>query len=168
MLKIYTGIGSRETPKHILEVISKISSYLSKDGFVLRSGGAVGADLAFEKGCCSGNKEIYLHWRGFNGNASPLFILSEEAYSIAKQYHPRWDSLSDAVKKYHCRNVYQVLGYDLETPTIFIICWTKDGKFTGGTGQALRIANDKNILIYNLHNKDHLDFWIKKIGYNSQ
>jgi len=34
-------------------------------GYTLRSGGANGADTAFEEGCC--RKELYLPWPGFNG-----------------------------------------------------------------------------------------------------
>lgn len=48
--------------------------------------------------------------------------------------------------------MYQVLGYDLKTPSDMVICWTKDGGASGGTGQALRIAKDYNIPIYNLYN----------------
>lgn len=48
------------------------------------------------------------------------------------------------------RNSYQVLEKDLNTPVEFVLCWTKDGKASGGTGQAMRIAKDKNIPIFNL------------------
>lgn len=51
MMKIYAGIGSRKTPKKILEQMRNISSFLAKEGYTLRSGGADGADSAFEDGC---------------------------------------------------------------------------------------------------------------------
>ena len=47
------------------------------------------------------------------------------------------------------RNVHQVLGYDLEAPTDFIVCCTKDDENQGGTGQALRIAYDRTIPVVN-------------------
>lgn len=50
------------------------------------------------------------------------------------------------------RNVYQVLGPNLDDPVEFIICWTKDGKASGGTGQAIRIANDYGVPVFNLKN----------------
>ena len=50
------------------------------------------------------------------------------------------------------RNSYQVLGYDLNTPSSFIVCYTKNGKLTGGTAQALKIAKDYNIPIFNFGN----------------
>ena len=55
------------------------------------------------------------------------------------------------------RNCHQVLGQDLKTPVDFIVCWTKDGGESGGTGQALRIARDLNIPVYNLYFEDTID-----------
>jgi hypothetical protein len=48
--KYYTGVGSRETPQVIIETIKKISYRMGQKGYILRSGGADGADLAFELG----------------------------------------------------------------------------------------------------------------------
>jgi hypothetical protein len=42
-MKYYAGIGSRETPKDILDLISKIAIKLESLGYTLRSGGADGA-----------------------------------------------------------------------------------------------------------------------------
>jgi hypothetical protein len=47
-----------------------------------------------------------------------------------------------------------VLGWDLSAPVDFIVCWTKDGKASGGTGQALRLAEDRGIVIENLFFED--------------
>lgn len=49
----YAGIGSRQTPDDILELMHRIGSTLAINGFTLRSGGAVGADTAFEQGAVS-------------------------------------------------------------------------------------------------------------------
>ena len=67
---------------------------------------------------------------------------------IAKEFHPAWDKLSPAAKKLQARNCYQVLGYDLETPSQFVVCWTPRGSGSGGTGQAIRIAKSHNIPIF--------------------
>ena len=147
---IYTGIGSRDTPTGVLRMMTKIAQGLAKtDDAILRSGGAKGADSAFEDG--ADKKEIYLPWKGFNDNDSPLFDITNEAYEMAKHYHPAWNRCSSAARKFHARNCYQVLGKDLDTPTDLVICWTPGGKITGGTGQALRIALDYNININNLY-----------------
>ena len=48
------------------------------------------------------------------------------------------------------RNACQILGMDGETPVSMVICWTPKGLRTGGTGQALRIAEAFNIPIFDL------------------
>ena len=48
----YAGVGSRETPLHICELMTQIAKKLSSLGWVCRSGGAEGADLAFMRGGC--------------------------------------------------------------------------------------------------------------------
>jgi hypothetical protein len=135
--KYYAGIGSRETPTSILHLMQSISICMSNDGFTLRSGGAEGADSAFELG--TSNKEIFL--------ASDA---TGEAMEIAKQFHPAWNKLSYYVKKLMARNVMILLGSDLKTPVKCVICWTKDAKITGGTGHALKVASHYGIEAYNL------------------
>ncbi len=149
-MKYYAGIGSRETPSSLQPLIDKIVDRLSE--YTLRSGGAPGADSMFEKNAI--NKEIFLPWKDFNNNESLLFKITPDAYIMAKKYHPRYDTLSDGAKNMMARNCYQVLGFDLNTPVDFIICWTKDGKNIGGTSQALRIAQNLDIPIFNLYFDD--------------
>ena len=77
------------------------------------------------------------------------------------KYHPAAAKLSDGAFKLHCRNAYQVLGSELGNINCVVkpqrvsvvICWTSDGKNTGGTGQALRIAEDHKIPILNMYNE---------------
>ena len=149
-MRYYAGIGSRECPEELLNVLAKASYMLSRKDFVLRSGGADGCDRAFEYGCdmANGQKEIYLPWRGFNGSNSDYIVNNKRAFEIASQFHPRYSSLKDSAKLLQARNSHQVLGCDLETPSEFILCYTKNGKGGGGTGQALRIANYYNIPIF--------------------
>ena len=46
MSKIYTGIGSRETPEEVLKDMKKLGYILAENGWSLRSGHAPGADQA--------------------------------------------------------------------------------------------------------------------------
>lgn len=57
----YTGVGSRETPNKVIDLMYRIAKFLAERNWILRSGGAVGADKAFENGCdnVNGKKEIY-------------------------------------------------------------------------------------------------------------
>ena len=148
-MKYYTGIGSRDTPEHVLEEMTQLAREFGKRGWTLRSGGASGADTAFEEG--AGAKEIYLPWAGFNGNDSKLYQpAGKESFEIAARFHPAWERCSDTVRKLHARNVHQVLGQDLKTLSEVVVCWTHGGNLVGGTAQALRIAKHYDIPIFNL------------------
>ena len=163
----YAGIGSRKTPDDVLELMRDIASWLAIRGWVLRSGHAPGADAAFEDGALrhTGGRlpELYLPWRSFQGGTeiasrnAPQF----ESSKIAALYHPRWNSLSPPSQKLIARNTHQVLGYDVTNPVLskFVLCWTKDAKGGGGTGQALRIAEGWRVPIYDLANPTARSVW---------
>lgn len=160
--KFVTGVGSREIPENIISIIKDISLKLSNNGYILRSGGADGADSAFEEGW-NGIKEIYLPWKGFNNNNSLLYNVSKEALELASTIHPAWSRLSFGAKKLHGRNCYQVLGQNLNIPSNLLICWTKEGKSIGGTRTAIILAQNNNIPVYNLAIKNDLDKILKFI-----
>ena len=78
-MKYYAGIGSRETPKEICNKMTEIASLLEKQDFVLRSGGAQGADHAFEIGISDQlMMDIYLPKKiknyTFNRSRLPLLV----------------------------------------------------------------------------------------------
>jgi len=155
----YAGIGSRKTPEDVCRKMFAAGRVMAGLGFVLRSGGAAGADESFESGVesfCEANavsadvlREIYLPWKGFRKNQSDLWGSDKPARLMAKEYHPNWPILSCSGRDFHARNCYQILGRDLQTPSSFVLCWTPEGAITGGTGQALRIAQDHGIPILN-------------------
>lgn len=153
MNKVYAGIGSRETPAKILNIMANLAKQLSDNGFTLRSGGALGADAAFEIG--SSKSEIYLPWKGYNSKKGmvPYKPSHEE---IAKHFHPAWDKCGQGARKLHVRNLYILVGDTLDNPVDFVICWTKDGKDTGGTGLGIRVANHLNVPVFNLYHEDAL------------
>lgn len=163
----YTGIGSRETPDNILEEMGRLAGHFASRGWTLRSGGAPGADTAFEWSCCGakGAMEIFLPWKRFNNNTSDLFDIPDAAYQISKQYHPAWERLTTPVRKLMARNAQQVLGKNLDSPSTFVVCWTPDGctshetrkQKTGGTGQAISIASESGIPVINLQTDDSLE-----------
>jgi hypothetical protein len=140
--------------------MTRIAKALQKRGYILRSGGADGADEAFEVGA-GDQKEIYLPWRGFNGSDSPRHVVTAAAIAKSLEYHPAGQYLKPPVQKIMGRNAYQVLGEDLNSPSEFVVCWTPFGieniQKAGGTGQALRIALDYGIPIFNLREADALE-----------
>ena len=160
--KIYAGVGSRKTPLYYLDMMTCLATKLELLGYLSRSGDADGADKAFARGVKDKkNIERYIPWKGFNGSDSPLYHKpSKEAYDIASKHHKRWNYLDESVKKLMARNVYQILGLDLNTPVDFVICWTPCGSQTdkqrsiktGGTGLAISLADSLGIKVYNLAN----------------
>lgn len=141
-MKAYAGIGSRETPPEILSSMEGIAFWLAGKGWLLRSGGADGADKAFERGCdySYGEKEIFL--------AKDCTVA---AYDLAEAFHPAWDRCSGFAKRLHGRNMMIISGQHLREEVQMVICWTKDGRVSGGTGQALRFAQHLKIPIFNLY-----------------
>lgn len=162
---IYTGIGSRHTPDEVCRAFILLARALAKHDFVTRSGHAPKADRAFEYGCdlMNGHKEIYIPWKGFEGSKSLLYTPSEKAFKMAEEFHPKWKNLSQGAKKLQARNSHQMFGLNMETPTHFVICWTKDGKRGGGTGQALRIATHYDIPIFDAGLYTDMNVFIKDI-----
>lgn len=138
MSRYYAGIGSRRTPNSILSIMEGVAKMLVAKGFGLRSGGAEGADTAFERGAGS-KKEIF---RPKHANAA--------AMKIASEHHPAWFNCNDYVRKLHGRNAQIILGEDLSYPVEFVICWTPKGNEVGGTALGIRIAKSHNIPVFNL------------------
>lgn len=149
--KAYAGIGSRETPADIMEIMSGFAVMAESLGWTLRSGAASGADSAFEAGVTDPKmKEIYLPWARFNNHMSKLCPPSELAFTAASLVHPVWNTLTDTAKKFHARNSHQMLGIDMDNPVKFVICWTENGKYIGGTSQATRMADMLGVPVFNL------------------
>jgi hypothetical protein len=159
----YTGIGSRKTPGNILKLMQSIGYRLGSLGIRLRSGGAEGADSAFEAGARHSIKEqhgleplIYLPYPGFRGKSGITFAPNsqswKEATRIIRDLHPAWDRCSDFAKKAHTRNAFQVLGSNLDSPSHFLVFYAEvsRGEIQGGTRTAVVLAQKFQIPCFNL------------------
>jgi len=80
----------------------------------------------------------------------------DQAMDLASELHPNWSYLPDFARKLMARNSHQMLGPELNDPSDRVVCYTPDGATdiitsdTGGTGQALRLANKLGVPIDNL------------------
>lgn len=188
-MKWYTGVGSRETPVNILELMEEVGYKLASQGWTLRSGGALGADRAFEEGMfrCVGvdgpygwtPAEIYLPWSGYEdhykGTHGGLNILPSDikldderiAEGMAMAIHPAWEACKQGARKMHTRNVFQVLGKTLDQPSKMLIAWTKldsKGKPKGGTATAINLAIENGVKVFNLNKAEDYERINKWIG----
>ena len=161
----------------------RVGYLLAQQGWLLRSGGAPGADTAFDKGAIAagGAREIYLPWPSFcrdlrehGPDTDPAYIVPDLAYHrelidralyIASQYHPAWAGLEESHRKLMMRNGFQILGPDLQSPVQMVVCYAKGSVIDardrvvdvrGGTGQAVRVASEQPVITYNLALPDHL------------
>ena len=168
-MKYYAGIGSRDTPIHVQKTLKEIANLLEQEEFILRSGGANGADIAFESGIKNhSNMNIYLPFKEFNNRrhngTSYIYIEKgnielDPAYQSLK-HHPSKGNMRDAAKAMMMRNYFQLHGLSDQNISSFVICWTRDGANgttiltdwdSGGSGQCIRLAALKNIPVYNLN-----------------
>lgn len=149
-MRFYSGIGSRRTPQDQLRYMVSFASAARQRGLTLRSGHADGADKAFERGA-GGSAHIFLPFAGFNRETPVLGLKyvnpTREAFELAARFHPAWHVLNRDGRRLMARNTHEVLGWGLDEPSEFVVCWTEDGSLdgvgrgAGGTGQALRIAH---------------------------
>lgn len=162
-MKIYAGIGARNTPKFILSIMGSIGEYLAKQGWVLNTGASPGADQAFVEGALKGNGTVnlFLPWPFYekkwlstlHGNVN-ITVFDPRTHTDAVQsvydFHPAAKSLKISVMALHARNYLILEGIK------FAVCYTTNGKIAGGTGQAIRIINQRKKNLFNLGNKEDL------------
>lgn len=170
--KLYAGIGSRETPPDMIDLMREFAYLASLRGWVLRSGAAQGADSAFELGCddAKGEKEIFIPWPNFNNHYSQLIGPTDAAMRVAEAVHPTWKRLSPAAKKLVARNMHQIMGANMDEPVLCVVCWTPDGcenikeysRKTGGTGTAISFASTQGIPVFNFK---HHDRYVEAVEY---
>ena len=151
----YAGIGARATPASVLANMTVMAGWLARRGWHLHSGGAAGADTAFAAGAPACRRTLFLPWQGYRGHGgSGCRALSAEqmdrGLAIASSLHPAWHRCSPAARKLHARNSAIVLGASTDEPVDALVAWTVGGAVTGGTGMAIRIAQEHGIPVLNL------------------
>ena len=163
-MPIYAGVGARATPEAVLAHMREIAERLGERGWLLRTGGADGADSAFAAGAPPDRREVIVPWQGYNGlgtrvgDGSACRVLTpaeiEAMRPLAAPHHAAWERCAAKVRDLHARNVAVVLGTDLKQPAHAVVCWTKDGRDIGGTGLAIRLAQHHRIPVLNLAEMD--------------
>ena len=166
--RAYAGIGSRETPQNILDTFKWFGGHFGLTGGMpsssvirLYSGGALGADMAFETGCRSvdGPMRIFLPWKGFGAkwgrvpHPADHHQPSADAMLMVKDLIRKHGDFSAAAPEWMlkliARNMHQILGETLDTPVECVFCWTKGGQDVGGTRWAIRAARKHGIPVWN-------------------
>lgn len=160
LYKAYAGSGNPDAPQEILTQMKRLAGELEGFGYTLRVGGLNGPEEAFEAG--TDKVELHLPWRDFNQKVSKLTFNSKEAQAIAAKFHPAYDGLKPAIQAFLAKNVRMLLGNNLKSPALFLICWSEDGAEnsrqktmkTGNVGHAISIASAMHIPVFNLKRDD--------------
>ena len=169
-MKYYTGIGSRDVTEEEFNTMSHLARTFANCDWTLRSGGAQGADSAFELGCAeeNGHAEIYIPWKGFGkkfeNNNCKRYIPSYEKFNVAKDYLieegiiPWFERMKQGAQKLHGRNYYQCKGLCVDS-SIMVYCADdeKNGVPKGGTRTAILLAISLDIPTYNIRVKEQYD-----------
>ncbi len=171
----YAGVGSRATPPEVLAGMSDVARLLGDAGFALSTGGAHGADKAFEAGALRTDAPVTVHapWPGYNGYRpgrdpeSDIDVVHPKSgdavrgrsfLHLARKHHPAWDRCRRGARALFLRNV-SILAGALDDdgavlPVRAVIAWNPSGRAhgreAGGTGHTLRVAAGLGIPVVNL------------------
>jgi len=150
------------------------------NGFIVRSGAAGGADATVNEAylLCDADvvtePEVYVPWKGFgedirNGITYSIQGNNNAARTIAQSIHPAWDKCSIGTRSLHTRNVCQILGSDLNTPSTVVLYWCPErgGKPTGGTATAVNLARKYGIKTVNMLHSDWSNQLREALGMNT-
>lgn len=154
-------IGSRKAPYQILQLINAIGWMYAKDGYLLRSGDAIGVDKEGAIGFSPEMKELYISDpKETDQSHISWYNLSDQA-KIKSVYHA--SSVCEDFWQRHishqllfARNSCQILGRELDDPVDKVIYYAaQNGNIiSGGTRIAVYIAKKYGIECENLYHNE--------------
>lgn len=157
-------------PEDQVETLSKLALTFSSLDYIFRS--MAGSKDPIQNAILKEEKvksEVYLPWKSFNPDIAKPYLLypTEEAYTIACNYHKVFNSLPPTARAILATTIHLLLGKDLKNPLslclIYSECGTEtlkgkdiDYKKLGHLGFVIRVCADANIPVYNLRSSDGL------------
>ena len=163
LYKPYACTGNQNCPPEIMEKFVRIAKKLEELGYTARVGGMDGIEDTVEKAI--NKKEVHLPFKDFNQKQSKFTYNSERAFAVAKMFHPTFDSMKKGVQCFLAKNARLLLGDRMNSPALFLVCWSEDGvesgkmktNQTGFAGHPIAIAGALGIPIFNLARPDTED-----------
>jgi hypothetical protein len=143
-------IGPRKITIEHGEHLSSLGRKLEDDypDITARSGGAPGSDQAWMRTRSQG--EIYLPWPSFEIGKHPQSLMSLPEPSARALAWARWTHAhaSNAVQRLMARNWHIMLGPQLSTPVRYVLYANDGSPLSGGTKNAVAIAQLHGIDVY--------------------
>jgi hypothetical protein len=151
LAKYYTAIGPIDYPIEIQETLIKIGAFLASEKYTLRSGASEGFEYTIESGCnkAKGAKEIWLPWFKYEDHSSKL-RWEQNGWDFISKRKKDWDTLKLTHKIYLARIPHQLLGLNLDEPSKFMLTWSYQGKGAHIFEEALKIAKEYKIPVFDL------------------
>lgn len=184
-INYWTGIGSRDITQEEYQWAVLVGEQLTRRyGMILRSGGAGGADTAFQHGVCNVDFrrcEIWIPWEGFlpeqvhpDFGGCEYIVAGLKRTNDAEWFYtehtnimPWFSNMKASNKLLHGRNYYQVVGKEKAPKSsvcIFIADENSNGDISGGTRSAVLVARHYKIPTYNLRNTEQREKLFSLIG----
>lgn len=161
----YTGVGSRETPINIQQLMTEIAMRLNMEGWTLRTGTGSRANTAFQVAAGEG-ADVYFPWNNFNQGEIGTVSSSKASSNLAKEVWEfrmvrhlvstdgstsrDWDTLHPSNQAILAKSMCMLLGRNLSVPSDMLICWTPSAKLIGMTAHIICLAALKHIPVFNL------------------
>lgn len=161
----FTVVGSKGTLDEVMELGYKISVVLLEAGWQGYSGNAPGMDKVLNRAMLKTNAfngYVFLPWPKFEVRDLPERVydsftittpIGEECDRIIREIIPWYSKLSQGAVKLHSRNVKQIKGKDLKTPSKLVIHSAKGKRPqspNGGTRTAVVLARNLSIPEFNI------------------
>ena len=150
----YAGIGHRNTPEKVRDMMTNIGSQLAQMGFILRSGNAIGADQAWEEGVTRKMKEIFIVSRKHSCPFGIIPKFTQEQWDFVVSHYPggskAFGKQNEYVQKLFLRNLNILCGKNLDDKVDFVAYWHEGEHCDGGTGHTVAMAKTLEIPCLNI------------------
>lgn len=148
---------------------TKVAKYLSEHGFTFRHYGAHDSKLQNSILGIENIKSLsYLPWSKFNSKITKpaMKFNSKECYEVACAYHAKFNQIPAGIRSKLASQVAAMFTDKFNDPIDLILIYTENGdevitketnfKDLGNTSFFIRVANNNNILVYNLKKDDSI------------
>jgi predicted NAD-dependent protein-ADP-ribosyltransferase YbiA (DUF1768 family) len=169
----YGAVGSRSLPRNhpLARLAEGTAARLERLGYVQYSGGADGADRAFERGVSKSTNKIVFRPEYDRDKQLPAGYMvidgpkAREARSIAMAVTSDFTKLDQWGQDLHTRNAFQVLGPDLKRPVEFLLAIPKaePPERVRGTRATMAMAAANGIEVIDLTNRDQRREFLERL-----